>query len=108
MLIILYIGFIRNETIFASGYGGNIFFSKTGALPTSMPRILPFQLFVLLELLGRIFTLNRLLPGIDGLYINDSYSIKNTVNPRAPWAPITSDCSMSAVLEGPATKAPHP
>jgi len=31
---------------------------------------------------------------------------KNTVRLRAPCAPITKDCSISAVLEGPAIKAP--
>src|SRR5687767_6995368 len=32
---------------------------------------------------------------------------KYTVSERAPWAPITSDCSMSAVLDGPAMNVPN-
>jgi hypothetical protein len=32
--------------------------------------------------------------------------IKNTIKLLAPWAPSTNDCSMSAVLDGPAMKVP--
>jgi hypothetical protein len=31
---------------------------------------------------------------------------KNTVMLLGPWAPITKDCSISAVLDGPAIKTP--
>lgn len=31
---------------------------------------------------------------------------QKTVSERGPWAPITSDCSMSAVFEGPEMNAP--
>ncbi len=34
-------------------------------------------------------------------------STRNTASDRGPWAPITSDCSMSAVLEGPEIKQPN-
>ena len=37
----------------------------------------------------------------------DRLSTKKTANDRGPWAPITSDCSMSAVFEGPEMKQPN-
>ena len=42
-----------------------------------------------------------------GLYSlrGNRYS-RMTVTSRAPWAPMTRACSMSAVLEGPAMKLP--
>lgn len=36
------------------------------------------------------------------------HSIKKTVNPLAPCAPKTKDCSISAVFEGPAINVPKP
>jgi len=37
-----------------------------------------------------------------------AHSTRNTVHDRAPCAPMTRDCSMSAVFEGPETKQPYP
>lgn len=37
----------------------------------------------------------------------DRSSTRKTANDRGPWAPITSDCSMSAVFEGPEMKQPN-
>lgn len=45
--------------------------------------------------------------GPDGLTLRVSHPTRNTVMDRGPWAPMTRDCSISAVLEGPEMKAPN-